>query len=381
MVLAEHRGRGWLALAGSILPLPLSLLAVGLFLLCPSPLRAQPAGLMPEYKALLWADPNFPEEELKRALDEALRSAERYGIDTDFVIAVLAAEASLGLRGEQSQLRREFHLQLAGGGDALLRKVPKVYQDIPLAVDALYYALMVAKSRGEKLSGALTYYWEAGRGERDSTQRFLSLAEERFNQLRNRPEPPPESGSYLRVTDFSMPILGSESLAQPAERFPGKKNLRLKRYAGEEAYAQVAMNYNPRLSQEEALRIARAILTFSEEVGIDPRLMVALIIQESGFKTRVVSRAGAMGIAQLMPATARTFGVDPFDPVQSIWAATRYLKREMDRFRQWDDPLTLALAAYNAGAGAVLKYKGIPPYRETQNYIRSINALYKRLSS
>ncbi len=379
MVLAGNSGKARLSGMPPLLVLLLLILVTGLF---PSfAATAQPPGLMPEFKALRWADPNFPAEELKGVLEDALRSAERYGIDTDFVIAVLAAEASLGLRGEQSQLRREFHLQLAGGGDALLKKVPKVYQDIPLAVDALYYALMVAKSRGEKLSGALTYYWEAGRGERDSTHRFLALAEERFNQLRNRPEPPPESGSYLRVTDFSMPILGSESLAKPAERFPGRKGLRLKRYAGEEDYARVAMNYNPRLSQEEALRIARAILTFSEEVGIDPRLMVALIIQESGFKTRVVSRAGAMGIAQLMPATARTFGVDPFDPVQSIWAATRYLKREMDRFRQWDDPLTLALAAYNAGAGAVLKYKGIPPYRETQNYIRSINALYERLSS
>ena len=106
--------------------------------------------------------------------------------------------------------------------------------------------------------------------------------------------------------------------------------------------------------------------------GIPENLFRALVKQESGFNPRAVSPAGAMGLAQLMPTTAKALGVeDPFDPAQNLEGGAKYLRQQYDRFGRWD----LALAAYNAGPGAVERYGGIPPYRETQNYVRNVLAM------
>ena len=102
--------------------------------------------------------------------------------------------------------------------------------------------------------------------------------------------------------------------------------------------------------------------------GVDPDLFLRLVQQESGFRPQVVSSAGAIGPAQLMPGTAAELGVDPRDPLQNLDGGARYFRQQLDRF---GDP-TLALAAYNAGPGAVAKYGGIPPFKETQNYVRAI---------
>lgn len=111
------------------------------------------------------------------------------------------------------------------------------------------------------------------------------------------------------------------------------------------------------------------------EVGLDPALLEALVRQESGFNHRAVSHAGAQGLAQLMPGTARDLGVEnPFDPMENLRGGARYLA---DMMQQFGD-LRLALAAYNAGPGAVQKHGGIPPYKETQNYVRSIMSAYGR---
>ena len=104
--------------------------------------------------------------------------------------------------------------------------------------------------------------------------------------------------------------------------------------------------------------------------GLPEKLFLALIKQESAFKIKALSKAGAFGLAQLMPATARYLGVDRHDPVQNLDGGARYLREQYDRFNNW----SLALAAYNAGPEAVAKYGGIPPYRETQNYVRKIMA-------
>jgi len=110
--------------------------------------------------------------------------------------------------------------------------------------------------------------------------------------------------------------------------------------------------------------------------GLPPELIVAVIYHESGGNPRAVSRAGARGLMQLMPRTARGLGVsDPFDPRQNIMGGARYLRGQLDRF---GGNLALALAAYNAGPGNVYKYKrDIPPFRETRNYVRSIGALLR----
>jgi hypothetical protein len=106
--------------------------------------------------------------------------------------------------------------------------------------------------------------------------------------------------------------------------------------------------------------------------GVDPMLVRALIQVESNYRPTARSRKGAMGLMQLMPATARQYNVgNPYDPKANIAAGVKHLKSLLDRFRTVD----LALAAYNAGEGAVRKFNGIPPYRETRNYVSRILSL------
>lgn len=108
--------------------------------------------------------------------------------------------------------------------------------------------------------------------------------------------------------------------------------------------------------------------------GVPGELLAAVAKQESGFNPRAVSPAGAQGLMQLMPATARGLGVqNSFDPAQAIDGAARLLRSLLDKFGTTE----LALAAYNAGPGAVARYDGIPPYRETQNYVRNIMAMVR----
>lgn len=108
----------------------------------------------------------------------------------------------------------------------------------------------------------------------------------------------------------------------------------------------------------------------ADEEGLDASLIKAVALVESGFNPRAVSPKGARGIMQLMPATARQYGVkDPHDPYQSLRAGAQHLRSLLIEF---DGSVPLALAAYNAGSGAVKKYGGIPKYRETQDYVRKV---------
>jgi soluble lytic murein transglycosylase-like protein len=110
--------------------------------------------------------------------------------------------------------------------------------------------------------------------------------------------------------------------------------------------------------------------------GVDPKLVEAIIANESGFDPNATSRAGARGLMQLMPQTAASLGVlDPYDPAQNVRGGIRYLRALLDRFGD----VRLAVAAYNAGPGAIERYGGVPPYAETQNYVHSVLTRYHEL--
>ncbi len=109
-----------------------------------------------------------------------------------------------------------------------------------------------------------------------------------------------------------------------------------------------------------------AFAAAARRYGLSEALLWALAASESGFDARAVSPAGAIGVMQLMPATARELGVDPRDPVQNISGGAAYLRQQLDRF---DGDLERALAAYNAGPAQVARHQGVPPFRETQAYV------------
>ncbi|WP_051323680.1 lytic transglycosylase domain-containing protein [Candidatus Solirubrobacter pratensis] len=114
------------------------------------------------------------------------------------------------------------------------------------------------------------------------------------------------------------------------------------------------------------------ITAAAQRNGLDPALLAGLIEQESGFDAGARSGAGAQGLTQLMPGTAAGLGVtDPLDPAQAIEGGAKYLKQQLDRF---GGDTARALAAYNAGPGAVQRFGGVPPYAETQNYVRAVQA-------
>lgn len=128
------------------------------------------------------------------------------------------------------------------------------------------------------------------------------------------------------------------------------------------------------MNKQEIINYIRQV---ANRMGVPVDLALALVNQESGFNPNAISKAGAIGLFQLMPTTAAGLGVDPYNVQQNIEGGLRYLKQQLDRFggnRQ------KALAAYNAGPNAVQKYNGIPPYKETQNYVKSIEAQMKNFT-
>jgi len=122
-------------------------------------------------------------------------------------------------------------------------------------------------------------------------------------------------------------------------------------------------------------QLGELVVRCSDEHGLDPRLVQAVMQVESGYNPRALSSKGAIGLMQLMPETARELAVEnPWDPEQNVRGGTTYLRRMMDTF---SGDLELALAAYNAGPNAVLEYAGVPPFAETRQYVRKVLCLFE----
>ncbi len=139
------------------------------------------------------------------------------------------------------------------------------------------------------------------------------------------------------------------------------------------AITQVALRTNPKLAPIDALQLADATVRAARAQELPPEFLAATLLQESAFDPRALSAAGAIGIAQFMPDTAQGAGIDPFDPFDAIGGAATLLGSYVRTYdRIYPNPLTAALAAYNAGPGAVAAYGGIPPYAETREYVNDV---------
>ena len=184
---------------------------------------------------------------------------------------------------------------------------------------------------------------------RHSVLVYWSNAEQRWKQV---PAPPPWVLANARNA-------AADVQTYVASRPKGQSNSTNPNYTG--------LTRGHRVSSKE---IDDAIDQAAQKHSVDANLVRALIKQESNFNPSAVSNKGAMGLMQLMPGTARQLGVsNPFDPQQNVDAGVRHLKQLLDTY---NGDVRLGLAAYNAGEGAVARNKGVPPYRETQDYVRRI---------
>jgi soluble lytic murein transglycosylase-like protein len=150
-------------------------------------------------------------------------------------------------------------------------------------------------------------------------------------------------------------------------------------------YAGFIKSVNRRLTESQALEIATGIVGFSLKYNVDARLIMAMVMVESGFNPDATSRAGARGLGQLMPGTAQELGVsDSYSTIENLYGTVKLVRKNLTSYGQKTqdrfESLVLSIAAYNAGAGAVARHGGIPPYRETQNYVRKVVGLYFRFT-
>jgi soluble lytic murein transglycosylase-like protein len=145
--------------------------------------------------------------------------------------------------------------------------------------------------------------------------------------------------------------------------------------------AREVMRTNPRIGAVDALLLATQTIEAARASRLPPAFLAATLLQESAFDPFAVSPAGAVGIAQFTVPTAIEYGVDPWEPRSAIAGAARLLAAYVDEYRARtdDDPYALALAAYDAGPGTVAAYHGVPPYRETREYIVDVRDRWSRI--
>jgi len=151
--------------------------------------------------------------------------------------------------------------------------------------------------------------------------------------------------------------------------------------AAEVNYATVLRTINPHLQMHQSLAYARSLLADSERTNLDPNLIMALVTVESSWRQTAVSNHGARGLGQLMPTTAAKLGVNPRDPAENLRGASAYLRTLINRFAgRGVNAMRDAIGAYNAGPLAVERYRGVPPFHETQRYVVKVLAQWHKLS-
>jgi len=169
---------------------------------------------------------------------------------------------------------------------------------------------------------------------------------------------------------LKLPVTDREEIAQSAARIQ-RAQQPIPSRGGDQAtlIKRAVTTLNARLSPREVDVISESIVAYSARYSVDPTLVVAVIAAESRFNPNARSYKGAMGLGQLMPATAAAHNVDAWDPIENLHLAIRIIRKNLDRYSgDWNK----ALAAYNAGVGAVDRNRGVPPYRETRNYLWKI---------
>ena len=147
------------------------------------------------------------------------------------------------------------------------------------------------------------------------------------------------------------------------------------------AYSRLLRKFNPQLPAWQSAKLAKNVLANSLHWHVDANILVALVSVESAWHTHARSYAGAIGLGQLMPGTARTLHVNPRDPYQNLQGSAHYLGGLLKKYRNSPDKYELAFAAYNAGPHAVSEFGGIPPYYETQHYVVKVMRAWNRVKS
>ena len=340
---------------------------------------------------LAWASGSNSEQYLDELFLKIEREAYRYNILPEFALAIVAAEARYGYGISWARYDSWKLYELSTGTSK--KPYPNALDDLSTALSELRGIMSASTSVNQVLSE----YWCGPRGEfnKDSFAAFSEAASKLWNAL--------EPYARLRVAaqekeKFEQSQTGRDPVANPwaglaygdMEGYKSSMNSmpalasQLETFGeDEQRYAAVAKSINKKLTDAEAIVIARAILTYCKQTDwrVDPRLVMSMVKCESAFRPKAVSKAGALGLAQLMPATARSFGIkDPFDPVQNLYGCVRYLDREVYRWRDHENWLDLVIASYNAGPGAVQKYNGVPPYRETRNHVKVVKGYYFKLA-